>query len=867
MLFICCFFYNGYTQSIPEAEKEKLSPLINEKLTSADPEKKTVFIIVAKDSAMFLNFLAIKSLPVKIIRHYGPGNIFLVNAKWSDIKNKLLNSDLVSFIDEVRKPEEELAVSGFDLGVNKVNVVHNEFPEYTGAGAVVSVMENKMDTADIDFEGRFQSTYLSSPIYSSHASIMATMIAGAGNTFFESKGAALGSTITSSSFATLLPDADAAYQEFNISVQNHSYGTGIENFYGADAAAYDLSAINNYALMHIFSAGNSGTLTDTIGNYHGVTNYANITGSFKMAKNIITVGATDSFGLVVPLSSKGPAYDGRVKPELVAFGQDGSSGAAAIVSGTALLLQQAYKENHSGALPASALVKAVLINSANDVETKNIDYKSGYGSLNSYKAMITLLAENYFSGSAANKGLVSYSLHVPENTGQLKMTLVWNDPAAAPNASKALINDLDMELQLPEASQIWEPWLLNTFPNPDSLALLPSRGRDSLNNVEQITIENPKAGDYIINVSGFNVATSLQQFFVAFQMDSASEFKWYYPGRLDNVFSGDANIIRWEPDFLATMGELSFSNDGVIWKDINDSVDLTRGYLKWLVPDTFSRGILRMNINGQYFYSDTFTISLPLRTFVGFNCTDSFMFYWNKVPGILNYECYHLGNRYMEPFALTRDTTIILDKANNPSTHYAVAPLLENKVGLRSYAFDYNTQGVACYIKTFSAALIDGSSVEINLLLGTILEIVKITWEKYTPAGYLPLQAIVSLSGLEYSYLDGTPGQGENVYRAAIELSNGQTIYSQPESVYYLNNNVYVIYPDPALRSGTINIISREVNDAVAEIINSSGEMIMRLKLDDILVSIPTDKLNNGLYMIHITNGKASNELLKLVVY
>ena len=59
-----------------------------------------------------------------------------------------------------------------------------------------------------------------------------------------------------------------------------------------------------------------------------------------MAKNILTVGATDSFSIVAALSSKGPAHDGRVKPELVAFGEDGSSGAAALVSGTSLLLQQ-----------------------------------------------------------------------------------------------------------------------------------------------------------------------------------------------------------------------------------------------------------------------------------------------------------------------------------------------------------------------------------------------------------------------------------------------------------------------------------------------------------------------------------------------
>src|SRR4030095_10435784 len=126
------------------------------------------------------------------------------------------------------------------------------------------------------------------------------------------------------------------YQQYNVSVQNHSYGTGIENFYAADAMAYDASVITRSTLTHVFSAGNSGGSASASGIYTGITGFANLTGSFKMAKDIITVGHTDSFGIVLPLSSRGPAYDGRLKPELVAFGEDGSSGAAAIVSGIVL---------------------------------------------------------------------------------------------------------------------------------------------------------------------------------------------------------------------------------------------------------------------------------------------------------------------------------------------------------------------------------------------------------------------------------------------------------------------------------------------------------------------------------------------------
>ena len=141
----------------------------------------------------------------------------------------------------------------------------------------------------------------------------------------------------------------------------------VENFYGSDAAAYDQSMIDNPSLLHIFSAGNSGNLADSVGQYKNSTGFANITGSFKQAKNILVVGSVDSFYNVPLLSSKGPAYDGRIKPDLVAYGNEGSSGAAAITSGTALAVQSAYAQLHGDSLPANALVKAVIINSADDV--------------------------------------------------------------------------------------------------------------------------------------------------------------------------------------------------------------------------------------------------------------------------------------------------------------------------------------------------------------------------------------------------------------------------------------------------------------------------------------------------------------------
>jgi len=866
-IFFCITSISS-AQVINQKQQQKLSPVLQQKLNTIDPNKKSFYFAVTHDRSAFLRLLSKEKKNISIIEEYKSSGLFLIEATWHHIAEHILASDLVTFIDEKREPKEELKITGFDLSTNKVNILHSEFPQLNGDSVTVSVQEDKMDTTDIDFKGRFESTTLSSENISSHASIMATMIAGAGNTYYQGKGVAWGATITSSSFATLLPDPDALYHQYKISVQNHSYGTGIENFYGADAAAYDASMLTNPSLIHIFSAGNSGTTTSTTGNYTGVQNYSNITGSFKMAKNIITVGATDSFGVVASLSSKGPAYDGRVKPELVAFGEDGTSGSAAIVSGISLVLQQTYKEHHAGTLPSSALIKSILLNSADDVESKNIDYKSGYGSVNAYKATQTLLTDKFFSGNISNGGSQSYNLSVPEGIKQIKLTLVWNDTTSSPNVSKALINDLDVELLLPSASLSWKPWVLNSFPNEDSLKLLPVRKRDSLNNVEQITLDDPAAGDYVISVKGYSISTTSQDYFIAYQFDTANVFKWYYPTKMDNIFSGVRNTLRWLSSYTSQTGKLEYSKDGVTWLIIDSSVDISKGFYQWTVPDIFSPCQLRININSAYIYSDTFTISKRLNTFVGFNCKDSFSFYWNKVPDIINYNIYRLGDKYLEPFLTTTDTFSIISKTLSPSLYYCVSPLIERKTGVKSYTFNYEIQGVGCYIKSFLADLLDTSAIKLNLELGTIYHVNKIIWEKFTLNGYVPLQTISIFAGTQFSYTDVLPANGANIYRVKIILNNGEIIYSEPETVYYLNNGNYIIYPDPVSQDQSISLFSKVIIDnSVMQVFNTSGMQVFEKALDDVIVSIPPGRLSKGFYFIRIVTGKTTQGILKLVVY
>lgn len=807
---------------------------------------KQVMLAVKDLSSFKTNF----SNHLQVIQEYRNINAIVVQLNNITI-DSLLASDEVLFADmAIRTPKEELIVSGFDLGTNFGNTTHYHFPAVTGEGLMVSVKEHRFDTTDIDLKGRVVNSGLASATGSGHATIMATMMAGAGNTYFEGKGYAWKAGLQSVTFANLMPEPDAYYNSQRISVQNHSYGTGIENFYGADAAAYDATVINNPVLMHVFSSGNSG-LAASAGPYAGITGYANLTGSFKMAKNILVVGAIDSLGNIEGPSSKGPAYDGRIKPELVAFGQDGSSGSAAIVSGIVLLLQHAYQQQQQGTLPAASLVKAILINAADDVGTKGPDFASGYGNANAYQALRALQQSRFFSNSIQQGNTQTFNLTVPANISSLKLTLAWTDPAATANTARALINDLDLELAHVASGQNWQPWVLSRFPNIDSLKLPAVRNRDTLNNVEQVTVDAPPAGDYIVRVKGSRITNS-QSYFVAYGADTLNTFEWRYPMKKDPVQGGTGVLLRWKAVFNTNPpAQLQYSLDGNTWQNISTNPDLSRNYFRWNVPDTFSTAFLRMTIGGNTYVTDTFVISKLFGTAVGFNCPDSFLFYWNRPKGVDSFRIYKLGSKFLEPVTITTDTFYLGSKATAGSQHFTVAPILNNQDGIKAYTFDYTSQGVECYFKSF-LALLSGNLVNLDAELGSLYNVKRITAQKLVGNQFKDLSFIDNPAALQLHFEDAQPHQGVNTYRLALLLADGRIIYSHTEVVFYLNNTDYLIYPNPVRAGSTFKIQQREPEEIRILVYDATGRLIKNGTYSDVVNPVNIAGLQKGLYVVAI---------------
>jgi len=253
------------------------------------------------------------------------------------------------------------------------------------------------------------------------------------------------------------------------------------------------------------------------------------------AKNILTVGAVNGLktGYTRPsdvsisnFSSWGPTDDGRIKPDLVADGVNvtscvsgnqyatysGTSMATPSVTGSLFLLQELHKQlNPQAAFLKSASIKGLAIHTADEAGSSNgPDYVYGWGLLNMEKAATIIKEQNQGNHLLAEKTLInseSFSIDVvASGKGNLKATICWTDPQGVAemenvlnNRTPKIINDLD--LRITRKGNTTFPWKLN----PASPSAAAQRADNTVDNVEQVTIDNTIPGEtYTITVTHKN---------------------------------------------------------------------------------------------------------------------------------------------------------------------------------------------------------------------------------------------------------------------------------------------------------------------------------------------------------------------------
>jgi hypothetical protein len=342
-----------------------------------------------------------------------------------------------------------------------------------------------------------------------------------------------------------------------ITVSNHSYGAGFNTAaeYVPYMGAYEVEAQTTDALAvalpyyQIFwAAGNEQDYLLTKGGYQSITFNG-------LAKNIITIAAGDdavssgvrnpAVGTLAYFSSEGPCDDGRIKPDLTANGVNlyssvaftppagtaasttsydtysGTSMATPNAVGSSILLQQLYTREFPGQRLRASTLKALLINTADDVGRPGPDYQYGWGYLNARAAADLILAHKaslaspkLIEGTLTSAAKTKTHVFTWDGVSPIRATLCWIDPAGTaldPSIAAQvdvrtpnLVNDLDLKITAPDGTTVKLPYVMpfvGTWTDA-SMQLPATTGVNHVDNVEQVYIAAPaQAGSYTITVT------------------------------------------------------------------------------------------------------------------------------------------------------------------------------------------------------------------------------------------------------------------------------------------------------------------------------------------------------------------------------
>jgi subtilase family protein len=254
-------------------------------------------------------------------------------------------------------------------------------------------------------------------------------------------------------------------------------------------------------------------------------------GLIASAKNVVSVGAVDATGLIAFFSSRGPARDGRVKPEIVAKGvnqfstvpggfyttMSGTSMSGPVVTGISALLTEQWRKTFNGQNPSPQTLKTLLIAGADDLGNPGPDYTYGFGLANAQASVDLIIADNN-TGSRIRNADIAQGQSVETTFGlssaqNVRVVLGWTDPEILPPAdspsAKTLVNDLDLKIIDPSGNTVL-PYVLDPN-NPDALA---TRGVNSVDNIEEVEIKNAAPGNYRVIVTGTTIASGPTQHYV-----------------------------------------------------------------------------------------------------------------------------------------------------------------------------------------------------------------------------------------------------------------------------------------------------------------------------------------------------------------
>lgn len=263
-----------------------------------------------------------------------------------------------------------------------------------------------------------------------------------------------------------------------------------------------------------------------------------------VGKNVMTIGSVSDAvsggvrdagaAFVSHFSSCGPADDGRIKPDVVANGENlyssfagsdtsyasisGTSMASPNATGSAALLVKYFDVLFPGQAMRASTLKALLIHTADDRGNAGPDYQYGWGLINVKAAADALAAYDAAPGNArviesrvTNAALTRTHAFTWDGVSPIRATLVWTDPAGTATTTgdlrtACLVNNLDLKIVAPGGAN-FSPYVMPYVGNWTNamLSTIATTRKNNTDNVEQVFVASPPAaGVYqaVVTVDG-----------------------------------------------------------------------------------------------------------------------------------------------------------------------------------------------------------------------------------------------------------------------------------------------------------------------------------------------------------------------------
>lgn len=589
----------------------------------------------------------------------------------------------------------------------QVNIAHNPVNRgglgLLGDGITLGVGDDVSGLYHIDTRERVINYNPNS--YRNHGQHTNGTVGGAGTVDPSGEGFAPHAVLVDEIYDLIWQRTGPLFSAYNMTATNNSYANEVgkcasAGVYDVYAAALDSVALAYPDVLHVFASGNDGKMTCA----PYPASFKTVTGGYQTSKNVLVVGNVNKAGLVNAESSRGPIVDGRLKPEIVAVGSSvystkggdlylsasGTSMACPQITGTAGLLQQRFKQKHSGVYPSSAFLKAILMNGATDMGNPGPDFTFGFGIANVLRSAAMIDSNWSYSGTISNGGNQNpISISVPPNTGQLKVMLYWHDLPASPASASQLINDLDLKVTDPNAVSHL-PLVLNAAPSAVQVPAM--EGADHLNNVEQVVINYPQSGSYSVNVSGFSVPSGPQNYTLVYDLVPKT-IAITSPNDGESYAATGAINCYWSAPFGTAPFTAEFSTDnGVSWTVLSNVIPADARTTFWVISGTINSDQCRFRVTrngtGESATSGTFILAAQPKLHLStVQCPGYASLHWSPTPQAASYDVLRKIGFYLQKIASTSDTNYVVSGLSPDSMYYfSVQPVVAGIPAFRSIA-------------------------------------------------------------------------------------------------------------------------------------------------------------------------------------